>query len=199
MVKGNTVQPGCAGAPSKAAFRLRYRRKRRALSAEQQRCHAQAVACILWARIRPADTVAVYLCMDGEVDLAPLVAQCRRQGVAVAVPVLTDGNLRFAAYDADEPMRRGRYGLLEPANPAPARPALVLTPLVAFDQRGSRLGMGGGHYDRYFAEHPKARRVGVAHECQLAPELPVDPWDVPLAAVATEQGWRAFGDGGRAA
>lgn len=195
-MESGTAAAVCADAPSKATFRRWYRRKRRTLSAEQQRCHAEAVARALWAHIRPADIVAVYIRMDGEIDLAPLVARCRRRGVAVAAPTLADGNLRFAAYAADEPMRRGRYGMLEPANAAPVRPALVLTPLVAFDERGNRLGMGGGHYDRYFAEHPKARRVGVAHECQLAPALPVDPWDVPLTAVVTEQGWRAFGGRG---
>ena len=198
-MRSNTGHAGSAGAPSKATLRRRYRHHRRGLSAEQQRRHAQAVACTLWTRLRLADTVAVYIRMDGEIDLAPLIARCRRQGVAVAVPILADGNMRFAAYAADEAMRRGRYGMLEPANAVPARPALVLTPLVAFDERGNRLGMGGGHYDRYFAAHPEARRVGVAHECQFAPALPVDPWDAPLAAVVTEQGWRGFGEGDRAA
>ena len=182
-------------AGSKTHLRARYRTKRRALSAAQQRQHGAVVAGALLARARAAATVAVYIAQDGEIDLAPLVAQGRQHRVVFAVPVLADGGLRFAAYRADEPMRRGRHGLLEPSNPASACPALVLAPLVAFDERGHRLGMGGGHYDRYFARHPEAERVGVAHECQRAPCLPVDPWDMPLAAVVTEQGWRRFDDG----
>ena len=134
----------------------------------------------------------MYLRQDGELDLAPVIAQGRERGVAFAAPVLAGGALRFAAYRADEPLRRGRYGLLEPAKPLPMRPTLVLVPVVAFDARGNRLGMGGGHYDRYFALHPQVQRIGVAHECQRAGELPVDAWDVRLDAVVTEQGLQWF-------
>ena len=188
------------GESSKAELRAHYRAKRRALSAEQQQRHARAIAQTLaehvcGARLR-AETVAVYLRQDGEADLEPLVAQGRQQGVAFAVPILVNGDLDFAAYGADEQLRRGRHGLLEPANPVPVRPAIVLTPLVAFDEQGYRLGMGGGYYDRYFAAHPDADRIGVAHECQRADNLPAEPWDMRLAAVATECGWHRFGAGG---
>ena len=177
---------------SKADVRARYRAKRRALSVEQQERHARAVAGALMPRLATPAIIAVYLRQDGELDLAPVVAKGRERGVVFAVPVLACGSLRFAAYRAEEPLRRGRYGLLEPANPAPLPPTLVLAPLVAFDAQGNRLGMGGGHYDRYFAEHPQTERVGVAHECQRVSELPTDPWDVRLDAVVTEQGWQCF-------
>lgn len=177
---------------SKADVRARHRAKRRALSVEQQERHAQVVADVLLPRLAASATVAVYLRQDGELDLAPVVAKGRERGVVLAVPVLACGALRFAAYRAEEPLRRGRYGLLEPANPALLRPTLVLAPLVAFDAQGNRLGMGGGHYDRYFAEHPQTERVGVAHECQRTSELPTDPWDVRLDAVVTEKGWQCF-------
>lgn len=177
---------------SKADVRARYRAKRRALSVEQQERHAQAVATALLLRLAAPAIIAVYLRQDGELDLAPVIAKGREHGVVFAVPVLACGSLRFAAYRAEEPLRRGRYGLLEPANPAPLRPTLVLAPLVAFDAQGNRLGMGGGHYDRYLTEHPRVERVGVAHHCQCASELPTDLWDVRLDAVVTEQGWQCF-------
>lgn len=177
---------------SKADVRACYRAKRRALSVEQQERHAQAVACTLRPRLTAAATIAVYLRQDGELDLAPVIAKGRERGVVFAVPVLACGSLRFAAYRAEEPLRRGRYGLLEPANPAVLRPTLVVAPLVAFDRQGNRLGMGGGHYDRYFAEHPQTERIGVAHDCQRAWELPTDLWDVRLDAVVTEKGWQCF-------
>ena len=71
--------------------------------------------------------------------------------------------------------------------------SLVLMPLVAFDAKGNRLGMGGGYYDRAFNQTQwpyKTRRpllVGVAHEFQRVPELPTESWDVPLDAVITER------------
>jgi 5-formyltetrahydrofolate cyclo-ligase len=68
----------------------------------------------------------------------------------------------------------------------------VLFPLVGFDAQGSRLGMGGGFYDRTFAQTtrwPKRPKlIGVAHDCQKVATLPLEPWDITLEAVVTDQG-----------
>ena len=194
-----TSKAGTGGAvcamPSKACLRHLYRKRRRALPPARQQRHAEALARALLPHIRAPDVVAIYLCRDGEIDPAPLLREGRAQGVAFALPVLVDDGLRFALYRRDEPMCAGRYGLSEPAQPVAVRPTLVLAPLVAFDERGNRLGMGGGYYDRYFAAHPDVNRIGVAHGCQERRRLPVAPWDVPLRAVVTERGWRRFGGG----
>ena len=75
---------------------------------------------------------------------------------------------------------------------------LVLVPLVAFDRRGTRLGMGAGYYDRFFGSIARALRpriVGVAHEVQRsAADLPAAAWDVPLDGVLTERGWQPLPD-----
>jgi 5-formyltetrahydrofolate cyclo-ligase len=69
---------------------------------------------------------------------------------------------------------------------------LVLTPLVAFDAQGHRLGMGGGFYDRSFAyllRHSRwlrPRLIGLAYDFQRQTRLPHQPWDVPLHAIATD-------------
>src|SRR5687767_13746260 len=93
-------------------------------------------------------------------------------------------------------MRRNRFGIPEPTGRrcAPQQLDLVLLPLVAFDRRGARLGMGGGFYDRTFAflrvaGRRKPRLVGLAHHFQEVAQLPREPWDVPLAAIVTERGW----------
>ena len=172
----------------KAQLRACYRRRRRALSAAEQAAHAEAVAAALISRLGPGP-VGVYAADDGEVDLAPLIARCWKHDIAVALPVIRIAGLAFASYRQEDALRRARYGLLEPARGSAVAPALVLTPLVAFDAQGHRLGRGGGYYDRYFAANPAIERVGIAHECQRAPQLPSDDWDVPLPAVVTERGW----------
>lgn len=196
MTSGTRAIGADCASPSKARLRRCYRARRRALSPARQRDHAEALVRALLPRLAAADVVAGYLRQDGEMDPAPLLRAARGRGVAVALPVLADGDLRFALYRRGEPLRRGRYGLLEPANPVAVRPTLVLAPLVAFDARGHRLGMGGGHYDRYFAAHPEVNRIGLAHGCQEARRLPAAAWDIPLEAVVTERGWRRFGNGG---
>ena len=175
---------------SPSALRTFYRRQRRALCADTQRRHAEAVAGTVVERLAATDIVAAYCACDGEVDLAPLIERCWQRGIVIALPVLAGKRMAFAAYRSETPLCDNRYGIPEPVAAEPLEPNVVLAPLVAFDDAGNRLGMGGGYYDRYFAAHPAALRIGVAHECQRAQRLPTNPWDVPLAALATEQGWR---------
>ena len=179
-------------ASRKRALRQFYRAARQALSDDCQRRHARTVADEVSKRLADDATVAAYLARDGEVDLLNLIERCWQRGIVVAVPLLRHGEMTFAAYRPDEPLRPNRFGIDEPSAPEPVTPNVVLTPLVAFDARGRRLGMGGGYYDRYFARTPTARRVGIAHECQRADELPSTSTDIALTDVVTENGWQSF-------
>lgn len=179
---------------AKRSLRRCKRNARRRLPRDVQARHAVLVANVIAPRLFADDVVAVYLsrARDGEVDLAPLIENCWARGIGVAVPVIDGNRIRFAAYRPDEPMRRNPFGIEEPERPAWSAPTVVLTPLVAFDDGGRRLGMGGGYYDRYLAAHPNVRRVGIAHECQRAPLVPSTATDMPLPAVVTESGWHTF-------
>ena len=65
---------------------------------------------------------------------------------------------------------------------------LVIAPGIAFDKNGHRIGYGYGYYDRFLGSLPEVvLRVGLACARQLVPEVPVDPWDVPVHALATEE------------
>lgn len=64
-------------------------------------------------------------------------------------------------------------------------PDVLVVPLIAFTGNGHRLGQGGGHYDRWLGAHPATPAIGLAWDCQLAEELPVEDHDQPLAAVVT--------------
>jgi 5-formyltetrahydrofolate cyclo-ligase len=64
---------------------------------------------------------------------------------------------------------------------------LFVVPGLAFDSAGTRLGRGGGHYDRALATYPRGLRVALAAEAQLSPDLPSDTWDQPVDAVVTER------------
>ena len=144
--------------------------------------------------------IAAYLAIDGEPDLLPLLSRLGAMGKHLALPVIgRDQRMDFFAYDFQTRLVPNRYGILEPAPSAcyirTLALDLVLTPLVAFDERGNRLGMGGGFYDRHFAGTPPGMRpllVGVAHELQRAESLPTAPWDQPLDAVLTEAGWQTI-------
>ena len=146
--------------------------------------------------------IAFYLPNDGELDLRPLIERAWAMGKSCYLPVLSPlyhNRLWFAPYLPDSPLRNNRFGIPEPACPwRRMRPVwsldLVLTPLVAFDRYGNRLGMGGGFYDRSLAylerrqAWQKPRLIGTAYGFQQVPQLPVASWDVPLHGIVTEQG-----------
>lgn len=151
--------------------------------------------------LRHARRTALYRAADGELDPWLLMDRLPRRGRRWYLPVLHPfiaGRLWFVRYRPLDPTRRNRFGIAEPARRGrqlyPARALdLVLLPLVGFDARCNRIGMGKGYYDRSFA-FLRARRhwsrpllVGLAHECQRVDVIEPRPWDVPLDAVVTER------------
>ena len=182
-------------------LRQRLRELRRALSPAAQRQAALAVARRIkdWPGWIGAVRVAGYWACDGELDPAPLLERAWASGRSVYLPVLDSaGSLHFAPYSPERPVRRNRFNIPEPdVAPEewlePSRLDLVLTPLVAFDRTGTRLGMGNGFYDRAFAflRDPgyRGRRpllLGLGYEFQRVAEQVRQPWDVPLDAAVTE-------------
>jgi 5-formyltetrahydrofolate cyclo-ligase len=148
---------------------------------------------------RAASCIAVYLSFDGEVDLSELMKQATGSGKTIVLPVVQKGpgsRMCFRRYRLGDPVRRSRFGIREPClsdrrRIRPSRIGLVLMPVVGFDRSGTRLGMGGGFYDRYFARlagRPGLhnRLVGVAFECQKVKSLQRHAWDIPMTAVVTE-------------
>ncbi|ELY4301386.1 5-formyltetrahydrofolate cyclo-ligase [Cronobacter turicensis] len=184
-------------------IRKEIRDKRRALTADQQAHFAeQAAARMLgFAPVVEAKSVAVFLSFDGELDTRPLIEGLRRAGKQVCLPVLhpfSPGNLLFLRYLPDSLLATNRLKILEPAldvrHVLPLdRLDVLITPLVAFDRAGQRLGMGGGFYDRTL-QNWRAHGflpVGYAHDCQQVESLPVQEWDIPLPAMVTPtKTWR---------
>ena len=197
--------PGHRATVSRADIRRELRHKRRAMLSG----HRSALAARLARRIASSQVfqrslrVAAYLPNDGEMDLRPLIRRAWKLGKHCYLPALNRHRLWFLPYQADTPLVDNRFGIPEPdLSPRKRWPLqtldLVLAPLVAFDDNGNRLGMGGGFYDRtfsYLASRTHWRRpviIGVAYGFQRVSELPSHAWDVPLHGVATEQGLKWF-------
>lgn len=142
-----------------------------------------------------ASNVALFLSFDGELDTRPLIEQLWRAGKRLYLPVLhpfSAGNLLFLHYHPQSDLIVNRLKIHEPRldvrNVLPLSELDVLiTPLVAFDVQGQRLGMGGGFYDRTLQNWQRygMQPVGYAHDCQQVDILPVEQWDIPLPAVVT--------------
>ena len=178
-------------------IRQQIRQRRRALTPEQQTQFALQAAdrMMAYPPVLLAQTVAVFLSFDGELDTRPLIDQLWRAGKRVYLPVLhpfSPGNLLFLHYHPSSELVVNRLKIREPkldvrdVLPLSQLDVLV-TPLVAFDAAGQRLGMGGGFYDRTLQNWRQHRLqpVGYAHDCQQVDALPTEQWDIPLPAVIT--------------
>ncbi|MGN1393798.1 MAG: 5-formyltetrahydrofolate cyclo-ligase [Succinivibrionaceae bacterium] len=148
-------------------------------------------------KIKNAKCVALYISVDGEIDTNGVIKWCQAKGKQVVVPVLhpfSKGNLLFLKYDKDTIMVKNKYDIPEPElnvqNVVPLEQIdIMFTPLVAFDSKGNRLGMGGGYYDRtlqtYHASKKGPYPIGLALDIQEVDTLPTEIWDVPLPEIIT--------------
>jgi 5-formyltetrahydrofolate cyclo-ligase len=177
------------------------RAARRALSeADRLKADARILSHIRSAPVfRAARRIALFFAFDGEPDLSPLIRFDRRR--EFFAPVITPDEMAFATIGRDTRLTPNFYGIPEPVKPELIDPRaldLVLTPLVAFDRNGNRIGVGAGYYDRYFAFLRQRRHwfrpklVGTAYALQQIEPVVPDSWDVPLWAVITEDGLSRF-------
>jgi 5-formyltetrahydrofolate cyclo-ligase len=180
---------------AKEALRKRLAALRRSLSADArtERAHRACAALSAEPMFLQARSVLAYAPLRFELDPGTLLEQAWAQGKTVALPrVIPDtGELALHAYRLGDDLEESGFGVREPLSSAPEiQPDaidLVLVPGLSFDARGFRLGYGKGFYDRLLPRLPRARRVGLAFELSLLPEIPNEAHDEPVACVVTER------------
>jgi len=188
----------------RADIRQEVRIKRRQLNAETQQVQANLLCQTLIAQIdlQHDKHIAIYLANDGELNTTPFITWCWQNNVSVSLPVIhpfNKNNLLFLAYTKTSIMIKNKYGIFEPKldvrNIVPVPNIdIIFTPLVAFDNNGNRLGMGGGFYDRtlssWYKEYQhnkniKPMPIGLALDCQKVTTIPCESWDIPLPTIIT--------------
>ena len=189
-------QRGSAG--QKRVLRAELRAQRMELAAGERMRDAESVARTLLDRpdfSRPG-YVAGYWAMGGELPLHMLQMQLHPGQVWCLPCIQPDLGLRFAAWHPGDELVTNRFGIPEPALASSsqldaAAMTTILLPLLAFTRGGTRLGMGGGYYDRtlgFRRQHlPPPTLVGVGYPFQERETLPGDPWDVRLDAIVTSR------------
>jgi 5-formyltetrahydrofolate cyclo-ligase len=182
--------------PDKTNLRRSLRAARRAfvdaMDAAATDAALDALAARVLARLGGAGAIAGYVAVGAEIDPLRILEAAAAAGRSVALPAVESraAPLRFLRWHPGDGLVEGPFGLLQPAADAgELAPDTILAPLVGFDRALGRLGQGAAHYDRAFVAHPDARRIGCAWSVQETGPLPMEPWDVPLHAVATELDW----------
>lgn len=193
-----------ADAPALAEAKARLRREMKAARAAIQPAVAaaaaeQAARHLAAALAGRVGEVAGYWPLAGEIDPRPALLRLAAAGAGLSLPgAPEDGRpLRFFRYRPGDALVAAAFGLSVPAaGAAEITPDLVLTPLLAFDNAGRRLGYGGGYYDRTFAALAAGARrprfVGLAFAAQEVPAVPHGLHDRRLDGVVTEAGYRRF-------
>ncbi|MEI9931745.1 MAG: 5-formyltetrahydrofolate cyclo-ligase [Rhizomicrobium sp.] len=139
--------------------------------------------------------VSFYWPMGDEADPRALADALAARGHTLALPVVVEKKspLHFRAWKDGDALIVHSFGMREPDEHAhTVTPDVLLVPLLAFDVRGTRLGYGGGFYDRTLHALSAKRAIGVAFAGQEADELPCHDHDHPLDTVITEKGVRHF-------
>jgi 5-formyltetrahydrofolate cyclo-ligase len=173
---------------------LRARRREFIAHAGPERLEAmhRELVLRLIPHLADARIVAVYVAIGGEINPLGILLHAAGMGARTALPhvVSREEPMSFRCWQPGEELVAGPMGLTQPnADAAICEPDLILTPLLGFDRALGRIGQGAGFYDRAFATHPAARRIGLAWSVQEVDALPIDPWDVPLHGIATEREW----------
>jgi 5-formyltetrahydrofolate cyclo-ligase len=182
-------------------LRRQMRAARRALPDEERLAADAAIVSHIRSlpAFRSARRVALFFAFDGEPDLSPVLQHERRK--EYFVPVITRTQMHFATIGAHTRLVHNFFGILEPDRPELIDPRsldLVLTPLVAFDAAGTRVGVGAGYYDRCFSFLGQRRRwhkpklVGTAYALQRLDHIDANVWDIPLWGAVTELGFERF-------
>jgi 5-formyltetrahydrofolate cyclo-ligase len=191
--------------------RLRAEAKeRRALAAEAAAEAGEAVAWRLIEalkvgaiRLEAGAPVSGYWPKGDELDPRPAMAALAARGHPIGLPVVVapDAPLAFRRWQPGDGLERAGFGLHEPVASRPELiPALLLVPLLAFDRSGTRLGYGGGFYDRTLVQLRGAGRalaIGLAYAGQEQRGLPRGATDQPLDWVFTETETIAIEDNNR--
>jgi 5-formyltetrahydrofolate cyclo-ligase len=181
---------------------VRYKRSQLSDLHQQEQGGLLCEKLIRQTDVKYAKKIAIYLANDGELNTQPFINWCWHNEISVYLPVIhpfSKGNLLFLKHTETSILIKNKYGILEPKLDVRniitvVQLDIIFTPLVAFDQRGNRLGMGGGFYDRTLAnwyiryqqtKHSKPIPIGLAHDCQKIEKIPFESWDIPLPIIIT--------------
>ena len=176
--------------------RARLRRdmaaRRDALDAELRRSASAEIARHLMASgiWRDARSVFAYFAVGSEVQTMALMEAALREGKALYLPRCQSGGrmqaVRVCSLDALIP---GRFGIPEPpeGEALEGAPGLCVTPGLAFDAGGGRIGYGGGYYDRFLSAD-RCTAAALAYECQVIRRVPTEAHDVPMDYIITPEG-----------
>ncbi len=186
---------GSSHAEQKACIRRQIRLVRERLSLDEVQTKSALVAQRLIGTdvFKRARTVMLYVPTRNEVDTREIMRVCGDMGKRIVLPatVREHRQMILLEYSVGTPLVVGEYGIYEPPRTNTLVPVeqvdLVCVPGVAFTEEGTRLGYGGGYYDRLMHERGfSAFSCALCYEFQLVRRIPEEEFDRRVDALVTE-------------
>ncbi len=179
----------------KEQLRYKYKIKRKYFQHSAREVADGAIADIILTAFAHCDSFLIYYSYNSEADTHALIARLSEAGKRVYLPRVEGETIVPVRYFGDEStLVKNRYGICEPTGQAyDGDIEVCITPLLAVNSRGFRLGYGGGYYDRYFAANPHLIKVGAGYFLQYTDEFCEEEFDKPLYLFVCERGIINFG------
>ena len=144
-----------------------------------------------------AEVVLSYQSFRSEVETTEMNQKIRESGKSLYLPKTYADRKEMAFYRvySDADLIPGYQGILEPQEKEPfteklaslkPEKVLMLMPGAAFDDKGNRIGYGGGYYDRYLESHPQLHTLALAFDMQVLFEVPAEEQDIKPQLLVTE-------------
>ncbi len=179
----------------KARLRKTLRRQR----SEHVAAQPAAIRALLFNRppvplvetIAPGAVIGLYHASAEEAPTRGYAQFFLEAGHIIALPRFDHPTASMAFHRHTDPLgesdlETGPFSIRQPLASAPIKtPDVLFAPLIGFTPAGDRLGQGGGHYDRWLADHPQTRAIGLAWDVQCVDTLPVETHDQRLHTVVT--------------
>lgn len=174
--------------PTKADLRRVVRQRKLAMTQEDIRTRSNKLCSqVLQTDVyRNCKTIYGYLPFNQEVDLLPLLQNALEEGKQVALPKCFGKEMRFILISDLSRIQYSSFGAPEPVDDTPEacdKSALVIVPGLVFDQKGYRIGYGGGYYDRFLSLEPNHPTIALCYDFQLCTGFEPEPHDIPVDLV----------------
>jgi len=175
----------------KENLRLSIKRNLESLDPQQKKDASTTISDKLIGTVRENSSVLCYSPLQSEPNIWPAIKHWLRSNFQVCLPKVEGNNIEIYAVKGTENLIRSPMGILEP-DPSKhvkietKKIDFIIVPGIGFSPDGTRLGRGGGYYDRYLETTlEQTLKIGVAFSLQIIDEIPSQTHDIPVNRLIT--------------
>lgn len=173
--------------------RERMRLERRKLSRTQIETYSRQIEekLLSLSEFKNNNNIFSYVSYNNEVDTYGIISKCFQMNKGVFVPKVYGKEMKFHKITSLNELKKGSFDIPEPDNDIVTheKEGLIIMPGLAFDKAFSRVGYGGGYYDRYLHKYTELIKVAVCFDFQILDEdiIESEPLDLKPDMIVTEK------------